>query len=245
MRLVLACVVLTVFASLASAFDQSAFDATLKRFVDDRGRVDYAGLRGDSSSLDSYINQLSEVDLNSLDENDRLATLINAYNAFTLKLIAENAGINSIKDIPVEKRWKAERWNLGGRILSLDFIEHDIIRKEFAEPRIHFALVCAGWGCPPLRNEAYVGERLDAQLDDQMRRTHRNGTRWFNYDADRNVLELTALYDWFAGDFEKKSGTVLNFVAQYSSELKSNLAAGQTPTVKFMDYDWSLNDRRH
>jgi hypothetical protein len=93
--------------------------------------------------------------------NEKLALLINAYNAFTLKLIVERLPVQSILDIPAAERWDAVRWKVGGQVWSLKQIEHEQIRPKFTEPRVHFALVCAAVGCPPLRNEAYDASRLD------------------------------------------------------------------------------------
>src|SRR5690606_18585297 len=109
--------------------------------VDAQGMVDYAGLAADTAALDGYIASLADVDLDVLSRDERLALLINAYNAFTLRLILDHYPVASIKDIPEAERWKAERWDLGGKTVSLDTIEHVMIRPVFNEPRIHWALV--------------------------------------------------------------------------------------------------------
>ena len=173
--------------------------------------------------------------------NERLALFINAYNAFTLRLILDYFPIQSIKDIPAAKRWDDKRWQIGRLNLSLNEIEHQQIRPHFKEPRIHFALVCAAVGCPPLRNEAYVANQLESQLEDQSRYVHSHG-RWLRFDPKvGDEVHLTSLYHWYGSDFEQASGSVLAFVAKYSDALKQQLENAKTPNVHWLDYDWSLN----
>ena len=224
-------------------FDHALLEALLEKHVDEGGWVDYAGLGRDAQRLGEYLDAVSKAPFDQMGRNEKLALLINAYNAFTLRLILDHYPVESIKDIPAPKRWKDRRWNVGGRVWSLNQIEHEQIRAKFNEPRIHFALVCAAVGCPKLRNEAYAAERLEAQLEDQARYTHEHG-RWFRYDRDHNVIFLTKLYDWYGGDFKQAGRSVTAYAAAYSPELKRALDAGAPPRVRWLDYDWSLNDKR-
>ncbi|MHC4303408.1 MAG: DUF547 domain-containing protein [Planctomycetota bacterium] len=224
-------------------FDHQVLQAVLKKHVDADGGVDYTGLARETGSLDAYIAAVAKAPFDALDRNEKLALLINAYNAFTLRLILDHYPVGSIKDIPASKRWDDERWNVGGHVWSLNQIEHKQIRPKFNEPRIHFALVCAAAGCPPLRDEAYTAARLEAQLEDQARYVHRPG-RWFRYDRHRNVVHLTKLYDWYAGDFKQASGSVTAYAAAYSPELKQAVDSGNPPELRWLDYDWSLNDQK-
>jgi uncharacterized membrane protein YdjX (TVP38/TMEM64 family) len=224
-------------------FDHRLFDALLTKHVDQDGWVDYAGLAKDAQRLDEYLDAVSAAPFDRLGRNEKLALLINAYNAFTLRLILDYYPLKSINDIPAAKRWKDRRWNVGGQVWSLDQIEHEQVRPKFKEPRIHFALVCAAVGCPKLRNEAYAGDRLEAQLEDQVRYAHGHD-RWFRYDRDRNVVLLTKLYDWYGSDFEQAAGSVTAYAAAYSADLKQAVDAGRPPKVRWLDYDWGLNDTR-
>jgi hypothetical protein len=138
-----------------AAFDHSMFDTLLGAYVDADGFVDYAGLLGDAARLDAYLDQLAAAPFDALGRDEKLALLINAYNAFTLRLILDHYPVASIQDIPAPERWDAVRWRVGPHTWSLNQIEHEEIRPKFVEPRIHFALVCAAVGCPPLRAEAY------------------------------------------------------------------------------------------
>jgi uncharacterized membrane protein YdjX (TVP38/TMEM64 family) len=219
-------------------FDHAAFTALLQEFVDEEGYVHYQGLQAKETTLQSYIADLGRAPFDAMGRDGKLALLINAYNAFTLQLILEHYPIDSIRSIPDKDRWNAARWNVGGRTLSLNDIEHKEIRPKFAEPRIHFALVCAAVGCPPLRREAYTGARLDGQLEEQSRYVHSHD-RWLQYEPGSDKIALTALYDWYGGDFKQIAGSVLGFVRRYAP-----LDSGVKLKVRYLDYDWSLNEKK-
>ena len=219
--------------------DHSRFNAVLKRVITETGMVDYEALRRDPSKLNAYIEQLKTVPLDQLGRDEKLATLMNAYNAFTLKLILNHWPLESIRDI--DDPWGGPEWQLGDHRWTLDEIEHGRIRPHFKEPRIHFAVNCASIGCPPLRAEAYTADRLEQQLQAQTERVHTNGTRWFRYDADANRLELTSLYSWYAGDFEQAAGSVVKYVARFHEPLRRALEAGRQPEVAYLDWSWRLN----
>jgi len=223
-----------------STFDHSAFDTLLHKHVTEGGFVDYDGLTKDAAALDAYITTIGKADVETLGRDERLAFLINAYNAFTLRLILDHYPIDSIKDIPSDQRWDAKRWAVSGGTYSLNQIEHELIRPKFAEPRVHFALVCAAVGCPPLRAESYTGVRLEEQLTDQTRYVHTH-PRWFRLNEATGEVGLTALYDWYGGDFTQRASSVTDFAAQYSPELVRLINAGKEPRVTFLDYSWKLN----
>jgi len=227
--------------SSGPSFDHSNFDALLKKHVDADGWVDYEGFNKDAASLDAYIDSLAAAPFVDLDRDEKLAFLINAYNAFTLRLILDHYPIKSIKDIPKAKRWDAKRWHIGKQTLSLNQIEHEQIRPKFAEPRIHFALVCAAIGCPPLRNEAYRADQIDKQLEAQTRYVHTHD-RWLRHERNGKVVRLSKLYDWYGSDFKQVAGSVLEFAARYAPSLKAAMTNGKPPRIAWLDYDWTLND---
>ncbi len=224
--------------------DHAALNDLLNRHVDPDGWVDYEGLREDGSKLDSYLAALADAPFDEMGRNQKFALLINAYNAFTLRLILDHYPVASIQDIPATKRWDDVRWRVGPHRWSLNQIEHEQIRPMFREPRIHFALVCAAVGCPKLRNEAYMADRLDEQLEDQARYVHGHD-RWLRLSPDNSVLRLTRLYLWYGGDFRQVAGSVPNFAGRYSPELQRLLDAGATPRIEWLTYDWALNGQRH
>ncbi len=230
-----------------TTFDHGDWGTLLRKHVDDHGWIDYAGFEKDAAAVDAYISALGQADFDALNRDEKLALLINAYNAFTVRLILDyrdGGELASIFDIPEAKRWDHQRWSVMGRTVSLNQLEHEIIRKDFKEPRIHWVLVCAAVGCPPLRNEAYTGAKLEAQLAAASEYVH-NGERWFRFDASSGKLQLTSLYEWYAGDFEQAAGSVLEYVAQQSPAVAVARDAGQDIRISYLDYSWKLNDIRN
>ena len=233
----------------AAEFDQThaVFSNVLTRYVKD-ARVDYAALKAHPEELNTYLDQLasvSEAEFKSWPEKQQIAFLINAYNAYTLKLIIDRYPVKSIRDIGwlLKGPWDQEMVRLFGKTTTLGTVEHKILRVKYAEPRIHFAIVCAALGCPPLRSEPYTAEKLDAQLDDQ-------GRKFFSQkennsvDVAARVIYLSPIFKWFSGDFEKKSGSVLKFVEPYFPEsVQPELRKGGF-RIKYTDYDWSLNEQQ-
>jgi hypothetical protein len=234
-----------VYASApgGASFDHSRFDALLRTHVDADGLVDYGRLKRAPAELDAYVGSLAAARFEELGRDEKLALLINAYNAFTLRLVLDHWPVASIRDISAEQRWDARRWRLAGETLSLNQIEHERIRPRFREPRIHFALVCAARGCPPLRAEAYSGARLESQLADQARRVH-SDDRWLRFDPATGALRLTELYEWYASDFRQAAGSVPEHVALHVPVVRAALDAGQRVEVRWIPYDWSLNEKR-
>ncbi len=225
-------------SAAAATFDHGVFDALLGKHVKPGGWVDYKGLGTEAKRLHAYVASLAQAPFEKLGRDEKLAFLINAYNAFTLKLILEHPRIKSIRDIPDAERWNAKRWRILGKTLSLNQIEHEEIRPHFAEPRVHFALVCAAVGCPPLRSEAYVGQRLEKQLQAQSLYVHTH-PRWYRLQG--STLFLTKLYDWYESDFEQTAGSVLEFVARQSPAVRKLLDDESKPSVRWLPYDWKLN----
>ena len=246
-QILLTPILLIIFAFFGnSIFAQESFDhgyadytALLSKNVSN-GKVDYKGLKSSKEQLNAVITELSAVtrdEYNSWTESEKLAFLINVYNAETLKLIVENYPLKSIKDIG--EPWDLKIINLHGNKISLNHLEHKIIRKNFNEPRIHFALVCAAKGCPVLINEAYVGNTLDSQLE--------NSTKTFLLIKEKNSIDdinktimISPIFDWFEEDFSKKSGSVVAFISPYYSKKPDDLKNYQ---IKYTFYDWSLNDK--
>ena len=216
--------------------DAAAYGALLARHVHADGFVDYDALAEDRADLDAYVTALGNAPLPE-DRDAKLATLINAYNAFMLQMVLDAWPIDDVlKDL--DQPFEAKRFKLAGEEVSLNNVEHDRIRPNFEEPRIHWAVVCGAFSCPKLRDEAYAADTLDRQLQEQAQYVH-NGPRYIAYDGG-NTIQLTPLYDWYKGDFN--GGEVLPYVAQYVPALKDRLDAGNPPTVEFLDYSWLVND---
>lgn len=224
-----------------AVFDHSYYGLLLDKFVDDKGIVDYKGIAEKQVLLDTYINSISYVNLEGLSRYEQLALLLNSYNAFTLKLIIENPGIKSIKDIPSKKRWDDKRWDIGGNLVTLDEIEHNLIRKVYGESLIHFALVCASKGCPKFRNEPYTGKKLVAQLNDQAAVFFSKDTN-FRWSKDKNTVYYSELLDWFRNDFaDEEMGLVTYSLTYLDLNTASEISEAEDLKIKYLAYDWSLN----
>jgi len=224
----------------------AAWTAILDRFVE-AGRVDYAGLGANGAEeLDAYLAILSGAcasDYERWTTPEKIAFWLNAYNAFTVRLILDHYPIASIRKIgwlpaAAFRQKFIPMDGLKGGSISLDDIEHRTLRSAFREPRIHFALVCAARSCPPLRQEAYRGADLDRQLDDQARTFLRDPTK-NRFDAATRTLHLSSIFSWFRSDFEEARRSLWDFVAPYLDVP----GGGHEPRIEFLEYDWRLNDR--
>jgi len=217
----------------------------LQQYVKD-GKVDYLGLKKKEAQLDSYLDSLNTSDPARMARNERFAFYINAYNAYTLKLILKNfkngRPPESIKDIGgfFTKPWSIKFVKIGGKTYTLDNIEHGILRPTFKDPRVHFAVNCASISCPPLLSTPYVGETLDQQLEANARAFINN--RQENR-LEGNVLSISSIFKWFKEDFHKDP---LAFFEKYAQgDLKRKLAAARgNIRVRYLDYNWSLNGTR-
>lgn len=215
--------------------------------------VDYAGFALDRAKLQTYLKSLSAVSAKTYagwPDADQQAFLINAYNAATIELIlGRYPALDSIKELGglLRSPWQQPVLDLLGKTRSLDDIEHGLLRGalNYRDPRIHFAVNCASVGCPALRNEAYVGARLDAQLEDQTRRFLSDRSR-NRYDAADQSLLLSPIFDWYGADFERLAGGLKPFLLRYADALGLDAHARAVLTdtglrIRFGDYDWRLN----
>lgn len=224
---------LITFSNHVQSQDHKAWDGLLKAHVNEAGNVNYKALKENPQALNSYLSDLSDNPPKDSDSrNQKLAYWINAYNAFTLKLIVDHYPLKSIKDI--KNPWDKKFFKIGDTDMSLNHIEHEILRKMNA-PRIHFAIVCASYSCPKLQNEAFNAANLEQQLTD--------ATKEFLADRNRNEIseksiKISKIFDWFAKDF-KNDGGLIDFLNQYSDITISSKAK-----KRFKDYNWALNDQQ-
>jgi Protein of unknown function, DUF547 len=245
----LALVLVTAFPARLSpvpsgSFDHSLFDALLRKHVA-AGLVDYNAFKK-SREFPAYLEPAS------LSAPERLAFWINTYNAYTIQAILLHGERGSIRNISESGfaiggggPWREKLVRAGGQVYHLDNVEHDIIRKQFAEPRIHFALVCAALGCPPLRSEAYTGARLEDQLADQARIFLRESPAKNRVEvAEGVVYGSPILVEWYREDFGGTPEAIGKYLAGFYPEgpEKSLLLKGAFKLVA-TDYDWTLNSR--
>lgn len=246
------------------AFDHAhaAWTALLKKHVvllrgGQASQLRYAGMASDRAALKAYLAGLAAVaepDFRAWPKPQRQAFLMNAYNAATVELIlTKYPDLKSIKDLGslFSSPWKPQWIPLLGGKVSLDDIEHGMLRKRGAydDPRVHFAVNCASIGCPALREEAFVAARLDAQLDEQTLRFMSDRTR-NRYDAAAGRLQVSKIFDWFGEDFRlghRGIASLPAFLARYAEVLadapadRERIRSGQAG-IGFLDYDWKLND---
>ena len=237
------CEMVTAPTSNAKPISHETWNGLLKKYVDNAGLVDYRGLKEkDAKTLDKYLELVSSSAPGSdWSKDEKLAYWLNAYNAFTVKQILDMYPTKSIirnqlQLVSGSGPFNKKYFKIGGKDMSLNNIEQDIVRKEFKEPRIHFALVCAAVSCPRLRNEAYTAAKLDAQLTDQARDFLKNPKK---NTIDKEKIGVSKIFDWYKDDFGKSDENVVKFINRYAS-----VKANDDAKVSYMKYDWDLNDQK-
>lgn len=213
------------------------YNSLLQKHVDDKGNVAYKNFKADETKLASYISYLEKTSpQKNWSDNKTKAFWINAYNAYTLKLILDNYPINSIMKI---KQKGKDAWNIpfakvGGKNYTLNFIEHEILRKDFNDPRIHVGVNCASGSCPQLGNFAFTEGNIDSELERLM--------KLFINDTSRNKItekkiQISKIFEWFKGDFTK-NGSLIDYFNKYST-----IKIHKRAKVRYLTYDWSLNGK--
>lgn len=256
-------VLTTPVVSLSEAIEETAdsYAVVLSMYVDDDGLVDYAGLKENRGELDSFIKLLakqSSTTYQNWSRDKKIAFWINAYNALTLRSIIDNYPIkwsfqkilfpkNSIRQI--KGVWKEKKHRVMSRNLTLDQIEHEILRKEFQEPRVHVALVCAAVSCPSLRNEPYRANKLALQFKQQAQRFLSNAHGMQLPKPGDKTLRVSKIFKWFAEDFlwlysdeTNPEVAVIRYIAANAPEGidKSVFQGGR---LSYLDYNWELNEQ--
>ena len=222
-------------------FDHAAYAALLNQIVRTNGLVDYAAVKRLEPELNLYLVDLGNVGLDTLTRHEQLALLINAYNAFTLKMIAENPGIASPTDIPASRGWTRPTWVIDRTAISLEELEHTLIRARFREARVHFALVHGARGSPPLRREPYTGDRLLQQLDDQAHLMLSN-PRYFDWQPVHTTLRISAIFDRYRSDFaDDEPGLARALAPWMPAAAERTLQSGKLFRIDYIPFDWKLN----
>lgn len=231
MKFILTAWVITLsFAAIGQNISHKSFDALLQKYVSASGTVNYKGLKKDEAVLESYIGILAkQIPDKSWSRDASLAYWINAYNALTLKLIVTNYPVKSITNLNGGKPWDVKWIDLAGKKYSLNNIENDIIRPQFKDPRIHFAVNCGAVSCPPLSNTAFTETNINKLLDSR--------SKAFINSASNEIacakIKISKIFDWYKADF----GDVIAFINKYSTtQINVNAA------VEYGDYNWNLNE---
>jgi len=226
-----------LFVFLQNNAQTSIFNNLLQTHVSNNGIVDYKSFKADKPKLDTYITYLEKTRPdNSWSANKQKAFWINAYNAYTIKLILENYPLKSIMDIKKEGKtaWKIPFAKVGGKTYTLDHIEHEILRKKLFDPKIHVGVNCASGSCPKLGNVAFTEANVDTELTKLMKAFINDPTR---NKIDKKKVQISEIFNWFKSDFTK-NGSVIDYLNRYAdTEIKSNAK------ISYKKYDWSLNGK--
>lgn len=220
--------VLTVF-TLSAQSNYDRYDAFLQKYVAKNGNVNYKAIKANQVGLDSVVREFQAVSLQkSWSKNEQLAYWLNAYNVFTLQLIVSKYPLQKITDLDGGKTWDVKRIELGSKKYSLNEIENEIIRPQFKDPRIHFALNCAARSCPPLYNRAFTAKNVQTALEQRTRQFVRSSAN----DLAEQKIKISKIFDWYKSDF----GDLTAFLNKYGTV---KIATGAA--VEYVEYDWKLN----
>jgi hypothetical protein len=209
----------------------------LQKHVDEKGNVDYKTLKKEEATLDTYLTYLEKANTTSFSSaNAEKAFWINAYNAYTLKIILSNYPLKSITKIKEKGKtaWKIPFVKVGGKTYTLDHVEHEILRKKFKDPRIHVGVNCASGSCPKLANFAFTAENIDAALEKLMKAFINDPTR---NKLKKNSVQISEIFNWFKGDFTA-DGSVIDYINKYA-----NSKVNKKAKIKYLPYDWNLNGK--
>ena len=219
------------------AFNHDLYANILDEYLD-QGKVNYQSLRQDPKNLNRYLRKIEALSSKSLEimsRDEQMAFYLNLYNAFTLKAIIEHYPVKSIKNI--SGVWDKLEFPVAGSNLTLNQIEYQILRKQFKEPRVHFALVCASTSCPELRSQPFSGKNLDQALDEEASKFINDKTK-VRLDKEKGILYVSSIFKWFREDF----GDVEEFIAGYLPREDKLFILENKPKIRYLRYDWSLND---
>jgi hypothetical protein len=226
-----------IFSFYQSKAQTSIFNDLLQKHVSKNGIVDYKSFKTDEQKLDIFLSYLEKKSPEKTwSTNKQKAFWTNAYNAYTIKIILENYPLESIMNIKQNgnSAWKIPFAKVGGKTYTLDYIEHEILRKTLFDPRIHVGVNCASGSCPKLLNTAFTEENIDSELSRLMKDFINDSSR---NKISKDTIEISSIFDWFKDDFTK-NGSLIAYLNTYS---KTEINA--TAKISYLKYDWSLNSK--
>ena len=230
-------ILLLLFLTIQVNAQTAIFDTLLSTNVNEKGNVDYKNLKKNDAKLDTYLLYLAKTSPEkNWSANKTKAFWINAYNAYTLKIILDNYPLKSIMEIKKEGKnaWETSFAKVGGKTYTLNYIEHKILRENFKDPKIHVGVNCASGSCPQLGSFAFTEENYEAKTDELMKKFINDTTR---NKISKKKVQISEIFHWFKGDFTEK-GSIIDFLNKYSdTEIKKNAK------ISFLKYDWSLNEK--
>ncbi|AUC16396.1 hypothetical protein BTO06_15115 [Tenacibaculum sp. SZ-18] len=230
--------IINLFITVTVSAQTSIFNGILSTHVDAKGNVNYNALKKDEATLNNYLAYLEKTSpSSSWSKNKQKAFWINAYNAYTIKLILNNYPVKSIMKIKEKEKspWKIPFAFVGGKPYTLDHIEHNILRKKLFDPRIHVGVNCASVSCPKLHNKAFTEANIDSELESLMKQFINDPKR--NKLNKKSTIHISEIFNWFKGDFTIK-GSVVDYINKYANE-----PVDADAKIHHLPYDWNLNGK--
>lgn len=227
--------------TLNTTISHDLFTQVLQEHVH-KGRIDYAKLKANPETFEKYLDQLATAEPDKMAYNEQMSFWINAYNALVIKGVIDHYPIKSVKKVKWFNGFFSRlKFQVAGETYSLDNIEHDIIRKEFVDPRIHFALICASIGCPLIENTSFQPETVEERLDSVTLKFVTNPEK-VRLDRDKRRVYLSKIFKWYKKDFTEGYEGVADFLSDYLSPEDAEFVAAKDVKFHYLDYDWNLND---
>ena len=226
------------------AFSHELFDQVLQEHVDEKGQVNYTKLKANPEKFEAYLDLLAVAKPTEWSYNDQLTFWINAYNALVIKGVVDHYPITSVRKVKLFNGFFSRlKFQAAGKTYSLDQIEHGILREEFPDPRVHFAIVCASSSCPPLGNRAFSTETLEERLETVTFNFIRNPEQ-VRIDRAKRTVHLSKIFKWYTDDFKMGYDGVTDFLADYLPPEDAEYLASTDVQLRHLDYDWTLNDQK-
>ena len=224
-------------------FSHELFNQVLQEYVVEN-LVDYTNLKKNPKKLEDYLDILASADPNQMSFYEQMAFWINAYNALIIKGVIDHYPTKSVRKVKLFGGFFTRlKFNVAGKMYTLNQIEHDIIRREYVDPRIHFALVCASKSCPPLENSVFLPDKIEEQLEEVTLKFISNPER-VRLDLDKRIVYLSKIFKWYNEDFTEGYDGVKDFLADYLPQEDADFVLREDVKIHYLDYDWSLNDKK-
>ena len=230
--------------SNAASFSHDLFDQVLQEHVDENGEVNYTKLKANPEKFEAYLDLLAFANPEELSYNERLTFWVNAYNALVIKGVVNHYPITSVKKVKLFNGFFSRlKFQVAGKMYTLDGIEHGTIREEFVDPRVHFVLVCASSSCPPLSNRAYTAETIEERLETATLNFVRDPEQ-VRIDRAKRSVYVSKIFKWYEDDFKEGYDGAVDFLADYLPPEDAEFLESTEVKLRYLDYDWTLNDQK-
>ena len=227
-----------------TAFSHDLFDQVLQEHVNENGRVNYTQLKANPEKFEAYLDLLAAANLTEWSYNEQLTFWINAYNALVIKGVIDHYPTTSVRKVKLFNGFFSRlKFQAAGKTYTLNEIEHGILREEFPDPRVHFAIVCASFSCPPLWNRAYTVKTIEERLETATFNFIRNPEQ-VRIDRTKRLVYLSKIFKWYEDDFKEGYDGVADFLADHLPTEDAEFLASTDVKFRYLNYDWTLNDQK-